>query len=97
MTRETYFGLEGGGTDTRRPLGNNASLGMCYLDVAADAERLPAGGEERVQHLLGCGLHRLLRLLPLDTLRDNVWAGRGGANVEGVISGDVWVVSGGKG
>ena len=69
---------------------------MCYLDVAADAEGLPAGREERVQHLFGGGLYRLLRLLPLNTLRDKVWAGRGGANVKGVASGDGRVFWGGE-
>ena len=41
---------------------------MCYLDVAANAEALPLGGEEGVQHLLRCGLHLLLHLLLGETL-----------------------------
>lgn len=41
---------------------------MCYLDVAADAEGLPLGGEEGVRHLLRGGLDGLLDLLLGDTL-----------------------------
>lgn len=52
------------------PLGGEkkAQLGMCYLDVAADAEGLPLGGEEGVRHLLRGGLNGLLDLLLGDTL-----------------------------
>lgn len=46
----------------------NAPLGMCYLDVAADPERLLLRREERVGHLLRGGLNLLLYLLLGDTL-----------------------------
>lgn len=52
-----------------QPLAEEGLLGMCYLDVAADAEGLLLRGEEGVRHLLRGGLDLLLYLLLGDNLR----------------------------
>lgn len=70
-TGQSLKSRKGGGRECFAPLPplrQNRLLGMCYLDVATDAEALPLGGEERVGHLLRGGLDLLLDLLLGDTL-----------------------------
>lgn len=59
----------GGCCSSAPPFPAKRLLGMCYLDVATDAEALPLGGEEGVGHLLRGGLDLFLDLLPGDTLQ----------------------------